>query len=428
MLKKRMFKSDNVLTNIVTLDDTSIMVKKVKVDKLKPGMYIHDINCSWLEHPFFGNSLKVQDDEIIEKIIRSGIREVYIDTEKGLDIAGVPTKEEVDSEVQEEINKTDELDFDVIQPVSVSEEINRARKVRKEAMQSVQNVINNIKMGNQLQTEIIEHIVDDIIVSQLRNPDALVSLGMLRKTDEYLYHHSISVCALMVTFGKYLGFDPRLLREAGLGAMLHDIGTVKIPQKILSKKSALTDDEYEHVKSHVEHGRIILEKTEGITDISMAAAYQHHERFDGTGYPNGLRGSEISYVGQVIGIVDVYDALTTKRCFRRMIVPTEAIRMIYDWSDTKFNGELVQKFIRCIGIYPVGSLVRLESGLLGVVVDHSEKNLLQPVVRIIYDTAKDKKLMPYTVDLSNPLEKGSADRIISHESPDKWDLRPDIYL
>ncbi len=220
-----------------------IMVKKVSSKELIRGMYIHDINCSWLEHPFFGRSMSVDDNELIEKIVNYGIREVYIDTDRGVDVGGAPAPVDIEKKDQEEISEIEAIDFDAIQPVSLDNEMLQARRVRKEAMLAVQNVMTNIKMGNQLQTEVVELIVDDIIVSLLRNPNALMSFGLLRKTDEYLYHHSISVCVLMVSFGKYLGFDTQLLKEIGLGAMLHDIGTMKVPQEILLKKGTLTDDE-----------------------------------------------------------------------------------------------------------------------------------------------------------------------------------------
>ena len=216
-------------------------------------MYIHDINCGWLDHPFFGRSMKVTDEEMADKIVNFGIRELYIDTVKGLDIESAPTKKESDNEIQIEIEKINEIEFDDIKHVSIGEEILRAKKIRKEAMQAVQLVMNNIKMGGQIHKEAVEYVVKDIIVSLMRNPSAMMSLGMLRKTDEYLYHHSISVCALVVSFGKFLGFDSQVLKEIGLGAMLHDIGTMKVPQNIVSKQSNLSEEEYEAVKMHVDH-------------------------------------------------------------------------------------------------------------------------------------------------------------------------------
>jgi len=404
------------------------MVKKVKVKELKAGMFIQDINCGWLDHPFFGRSLKLKDEQMVEKIVNFGIREVYIDTELGLDVDSAPTKEELDQELFEEIHKIDEINFDDIMPVSVDKEISGAKKVRKEAMKTVQNVMNNIKMGAQIHKEEVELVVHDIIISMLRNPNAMMSLGMLRTTDEYLYQHSIGVCALMVSFGKFLGFDSQVLKEVGLGAMLHDIGTMKVPNEIITKESGLTEEEYEQVKKHVTYGRSILNETEGVTDISLVTAYQHHERIDGSGYPLGLKDDQISKAGKAIAIVDVYDALTTKRCFRHLVPPTEAIKMIFERAETKFDKELVQKFVKCIGIYPIGSLVRLESGLLAVVFDHSTEDLLRPVVRVVYDTKNQRIVMPYVIDLSKPSRKGGPDRIIGYESPEKWNVQPQIYL
>lgn len=412
------------------------MVKKIKVDRLKPGMYIHDLNCSWMVHPFFGSSLNVKNESIIEKILKFGIREVYIDTDKGLDVEGAVIEEVAKDkneelkicEDPEEITGADEINFDMIKPVPVEQEILKAKTIREEAIMTVQKAMDDIKSGNKIEKETVVHTVDDILVSILRNKNALSGLRMLRKTDEYLFSHSINVCTLMVSFGKYLGFDSQLLREIGIGSLLHDIGTMKIPSAILNKKSALSDEEYSEIKKHVEYGRKILEETEGVSETSITTAYHHHERLDGSGYPNGLKGDKISYTGQAIAIIDVYDALTTKKCYRRKIPPTQALEMIYEWSGAQFNRELVQKFIRCIGIYPVGALVRLKSGFIGVVVNHSEENLLQPVVRVIYNKKAERYVsVPYDIDLSKEAETG-GERIMKYELPEELNILPEMYL
>ena len=413
------------------------MVKKIRVDRLKTGMFIHDLNCSWMVHPFFGSSLSVKNETIIQKIVKFGIREVYIDTDKGLDVEDAVIEEAPQEEDQklniseepEEITGAYEINFDVIKPVAVGEEIIKAKIIREEALLTVQRAMADIKSGNKIDKETVVHTVDDILVSILRNKNALSGLRMLRKTDEYLYNHSINVCTLMVSFGKFLGFDPRFLREIGIGSLLHDIGTMKIPSAILNKKSALSEEEYSEIKKHVEYGRRILEETEGVTETSITTAYHHHERLDGSGYPNGLKGDKISYAGQAIAIIDVYDALTTKKCYRRKIPPTQALEMIYEWSGTQFNRELVQKFIRCIGIYPVGSLVRLKSGLIAVVVNHSEENLLQPIVRVIYNKKAERYIsVPYDINLSLEVEKGNGERIVCYERPEELNIHPEMYL
>jgi len=160
-------------------------------------------------------------------------------------------------------------------------------------------------------------------------------------------------------------------------------------------------------------------------DTSVCVASQHHERFDWTGYPNGLKGEEISKFGQMAGIVDVYDAITSDSHYRRGIQPTEALKKLYEWSKYHFNNDLVQQFIRCVGLYPVGTLVLLESGMLSIVLSHGGKSLLQPTVRAVFDTNKMNYVTPYDIDLS---QGGNEDKIKSYESLDIWNIRPEMYL
>jgi len=400
------------------------MKKKIKVEQLKPGMYIHDFNSSWLDHPFFSNSARVRDEKIIEKVVQSGIREVYIDTERGLDVENAPTEEEANQKVQTEIQSTLHPELKDIERVPLQEELAKAKEIKKEAKQTIQCIMDEVRFGKQIEKEKAERVVMKMITSIFRNQNALLSLGRIKQADEYTYMHSMSVCVLMISFGKHLGFDLKQLRDIGVGALLHDIGKMKVPQDILHTKRPLTEEEFEKMKEHVELGRAILEGTAGIAETSVLLAAQHHERFDGSGYPEGLKGDRISTCAQAAAIVDVYDAITSERCYRRGLPPTEALRKIFEWSNCYFNNELVQQFIRCVGIYPVGSLVRLESGLLAVILNNDERSLLHPVVRVIYDTKKGKHVTPYDIDLSN----GGGDRITSYEVPDKIHVVPEMYL
>ncbi len=405
------------------------MIKRVKIEQLIPGMYVHDFNCGWSENPFLNNSFKVKDEKTLNKIVTHGIREVYIDTEKGLDVADAPTEDEVNQEIQEELNKVlkqDKGSYDVV-PVEV--ELIKARGVKIEATELMHNLIEDVKMDRPLKVEKIEHVVNKVVDSILRNQDALMSLSRIRSADIYTYAHSISVCVQMVSFGKYLGYDSKILKEVGIGALLHDIGKTKIPSDTLNKKGKLSNLEYEMIKKHVEFSKRILEQSGSISDTSITTAYQHHERIDGTGYPNGLKGSEISEYGQAISIIDVYDAITSDRCYKKRIEPTQALKKLFEWSKYHFNGDLVQKFIRCVGIYPVGTLVLMESGWIGVVIKQGEKNLLRPVIRLIYNKKTENYLRtPRDVDLSETLDSHGEDNIIDYESADKWNLQPEMYL
>jgi HD-GYP domain-containing protein (c-di-GMP phosphodiesterase class II) len=219
-----------------------------------------------------------------------------------------------------------------------------------------------------------------------------------------------------------------LLREVGIGAMLHDIGKVRVPAEILNKEAKLTEDEIKIVRKHVHYGQLILEDTPGIADTSVLVAVQHHERIDGSGYPDGLKGKEISQHGQAAAIIDVYDAMTSHRVYKYRVPPTEVLRKLFEWSKYYFDEDLVQNFIRCIGIYPIGSMVYLESGLIGVVLNHGVDSLLHPVIRIIFDAKKQSYIRPYDLDLSKQTGAGDQEKIVSFASQEHWNINAEIYF
>jgi HD-GYP domain-containing protein (c-di-GMP phosphodiesterase class II) len=400
------------------------MIKKIKVNKLKPGMFIQDLNCGWLNHPFIANSFRVKDEHLIEKIMDYGIKEVYIDTDRGTDAQDALTKQEVNHEIQQQMHRVADKEAEKTSQVPLDEEIVKAREIKKEARHTIQNILDDVRFGKQVHKEKAEIMVEKMLDSVFRNPNALISLGRIRKVDEYTYMHSMSVCVLMISFGRYLGYEKDLLREIGVGAMLHDIGKMKVPHELLTKRSGLSDDEFAQLKEHVVFSRMILEQTEGISQTSILLASQHHERFDGTGYPGGLGGDETSEFGQAAAITDVYDAMTSKRCYQPKFEPTDVLRKLFEWSENLYNKSLVQHFIRNVGIYPIGALVRLKSGLLGVVINHGEQSLLHPAVRVVYDTKKDRMIMPFDIDLAN----SDGDRVVCHELPEKWRISPEKYI
>jgi len=404
------------------------MVKKVSVEQLQPGMYIHDLNCGWLEHPFLKSSLKIIDHSLIAKIESYGIREVYIDTEKGMDVPDAPTKEEVRKEIQERLRDVYGTEVETESPVPIREEIRRAKMIRQEAQETVKCIMSDIRFGKNVEKRQIEDIVDKMSSSIFRNQDALLSLGKIRKADEYTYAHSVSTCALMIAFCRYLGFDAAELKEAGIGALLHDIGKLKVPLEILNKKGPLSDDEIIRVREHVRFGCELLESTSDIRGISILVAAEHHERVDGMGYPKGLAGDAISLYGKIAAIIDVYDAMTSTRCYRGRIPATDVLGKLFEWSKYNFDAPLVQKFVRCIGIYPIGSLVYLENGLIAVVIAHGRESLLHPVIRVIFDAKRNRYIRPYDIDLSRQSDEKDESRILSYASPDQWNITPEFYF
>ncbi|MBZ0095720.1 MAG: HD-GYP domain-containing protein [Sulfuricella sp.] len=403
------------------------MIKKISVQQLQPGMFIHDMNCGWMEHPFLTGTLKVKSDKEIEKIAGNGIREVYIDTGKGLDVADAPTETEVKASIAREMEIIAEKARPV-EPTSLHDEMARSQKVHGEANKIIHSLMQDVRLGKQIELEQVDPIVGRMSESILRNQDALLSLCRIKQKDDYTFLHSVSIGALMMSFARAVNLSPEEMRLVGIGGMLHDIGKMKVPDEILNKPGKLTDAEFDIMRSHVVYSRNILSDTPGIAQASLDVAAQHHERFDGSGYPLKLKGSEMSIYGQMASIVDVYDAITSDRCYHKGMEPTVALRKMFEWGKFHFNPELMHTFVRSIGIYPVGTLVMLESGRIGIVIEQREASLVQPLVRVVFNAKKEYYTKPEDVDLSKPLGKGGADKIVSHESPAKWGIDPHKFM
>lgn len=396
------------------------MIKLIPIDALQTGMYIHDLNLNWMDHNFLRNAFSVKDGDILQRVRATGVHELYIDTEKGLDVADggtAPTEEETSQAMERRLEAIAQDEQKPILAAPLEEESRRAKKLHGEANRIVKDIMGDIRLGQQIQMEKVEPLVEKMVDSIFRHQDALIPLARLKTHDEYTFQHSVSVCALMVAFARGLKLSREVIKEIAIGALLHDVGKAKVPDDILNKPGKLTDGEFDKMKSHVVQSKIILHNTPGISEIALDVAAQHHERFDGTGYPNKLKGQEISFYGQMGAIVDVYDAITSNRVYHKGMAPTDALKKLLEWSKFHFNPELVQAFIRTIGIYPSGSLVRLESGRMGVVLEQHADKLLQPRVKLFYSAAHRHYLTPEEVDLSK-----SQDRIVAHEDPEAWSI------
>lgn len=397
------------------------MIKKIPCSVLKIGMYVHDLNIDWMDHPFLRKQFVIKTDEDLQKIIASGAREVYIDTDRGLDYAHAPTVEEVSAEIEAEMMKMASAPAPVIR-VSTAEEMKRAQRVHKQAHSLVRSVMQDARMGKAIHMDDVEEVVEAITDSILRNSSALLGLSGIKDKDEYTFLHSVSVCTLMVTFAKSMNFPADLIRQAGIGGLLHDTGKTMVPNEILNKPGRLTEAEFAIMRTHPEEGHKILLGIDSIGDIPLEITLHHHERMDGSGYPHQLPGEQISQLTQMSSVVDVYDAITSDRCYHKGMPASEGLKKLWEWSKFHFNPVLVQAFMRTIGIYPVGSLVKLESGRLAVVLEQNEGNLLMPRVKAVFSTKANTYIVPVEIDLSKPMGLGGADRITSHESPDKWGI------
>lgn len=401
-------------------------IKKIPAARLEPGMYIHDLNCGWMDHPFLTTRFKVESERDLQKIRAAGIREVYIDTDLGDDVDDAPTAAEVERGLDREMLQAAEEA--TAAQVSTREELARAHRIHAEANHIMRSIMNDVRLGRQVHVEQMEPIVDKMAGSILRNSGAILSLARIKNKDEYTFQHSVGVAALLIAFCRGLGHDEETIRQAGIGGMVHDVGKMQTPDHILNKPGKLTDEEFTVMRHHVVASREILEITPNISQTALQVAAQHHERYDGSGYPHRLKGDEISPVGQVAAIIDVYDAITSDRVYHKGMPPTEALRKLFEWSKFHFKPELVHAFARVVGIYPVGALVRLESGRLAVVVEHRASDMLHPLVRLIFDGKRNHYLKPEDVDLSKPVGFGGGDRIVGHEAPEKWRIDPMKFL
>jgi len=394
-------------------------IKRVRVDQLMPGMYIHDLNCGWLRHGFLRKQFLLNSAGQVDKMRHQGMHDVYIDTGKGADLPGAPTEAEVQKELQVRLEASGSRGASLpVARVSQKEEATAARRILGEAQGVVKDMMQDVRLGKQVDPAKALVVVDDINASVLRNPGAMLSLGRIKQADTYTFQHCVSVCALMVSFAHALGLDAAAVQEAGLGGLLHDVGKMKVPNEILNKPGRLTGEEFKIMKSHAALSRELLTGTPGISETVIRIASEHHEKLEGCGYPLGLSGDQISRPGRMAAIVDVYDALTSNRVYHKGMEPSDALKKLLEWSGAHLDGELVQFFIRALGIYPVGSLVRLSDGTLAVVVEQQE-DLLRPTVRVIYDAERGYRLPPRDLHL-----EGSDEGIESFEEPADWDLNP----
>ena len=394
------------------------MIKLIPTEKLQTGMFIHDLNCGWMDHNFVRSRFAVKTEAVALKVRALGVKEIYIDTARGLDIVEGPSQEAQEHQVNEALQALATASAASMPQVSVQREVERAQKLHGDANRIVRDVMGDIRLGKQIQMEQVEPLVARIVDSIFRRADALLPLARLKEHDEYTFQHSVSVCVLMTSFARALELPREIIHEIAIGALLHDVGKAKVADEILNKPAKLTDAEFAKMKNHVVQSKIILQATPGISNIALDVAAQHHERFDGTGYPNKLKGEEISLYGQMGAIVDVYDAITSNRVYHKGMMPTDAMRKLLEWSKFHFKPELVKAFIRAVGIYPTGSLVRLESRRLAVVQAQSADQVMQPVVKIIFHT-RGYYLTPEIVDL-----RRSHDRIVGHEDFATWNIDP----
>ncbi|MBT9568688.1 MAG: HD-GYP domain-containing protein [Thiobacillus sp.] len=392
------------------------MRKKIKATDLRLGMHLDELCGSWMDHPFWRSKFVLTDAGDIRRILDSGITEVWIDIAKGADVAIATVKEVVTPVAPARVVDSPE---EKPKPVSRMEELKRAAMICKQAKQAVVSMFREVRMGNAINAEAAGELVDEISSSVVRNPGALISLARLKTADDYTYMHSVAVCALMVALARQLGLSEREVKEAGMAGLLHDLGKAMMPIKVLNKPGKLTDDEFRVIKSHPVEGHRLLVEGKSVSDIVLDVCLHHHEKVDGSGYPDRLAGDQISLYAKMGAVCDVYDAITSNRPYKAGWDPAESVRKMTEWRKGHFDEKVFQAFIKSIGIYPVGSLVKLSSGRLAVVIAQSEKSLLAPHIKVFFSTKSQTRIVPEVIDLSHP---AAIERIVGREDAATWGI------
>ncbi|KTC42740.1 MAG: HD-GYP domain-containing protein [Pseudomonas sp.] len=389
------------------------MLKLISVQQLQMGMYIHQFCGSWLDHSFWKAGFVLNNHEDLRRLQRSNLSGLWIDPAKGRDL---PAPDEAQP-------RTPEAPASPSPPpvprASMGEELQRAIKVCAHSRQAVMQMFQEVRMGQVIQVQPVNELVSMITGSLLRHPHALISLARLKRADDYTYMHSVAVCALMLATARQLGLPEHLVQLAGVAGLLHDVGKLTIPDTILNKPQRLSDNEFEQVKLHPEAGGAILRQNGAVDALVLDVCLHHHEKVDGSGYPHRLKGEQISLFAQMGAVCDVYDAVTSNRPYNRGWDPAEAIQRMSTWTG-HFDQRVFQAFVKSVGIYPVGSLVRLESGRLAVVLEQHPEALLTPKVRVFFSTRSNLPLEQSVIDLARVQ---GQERIVGREAPGNWDFK-----
>ena len=376
------------------------MKKKIDINQIEIGMYVSELDRPWRESPFLFQGFEVKDEEDISALQKL-CRYVIIDTDEGRDVDD-KLKWRIDpllaTDTGEDKKKAPKDGY--MQKTDLFEEMPKARVAERKTRNVIQTIMTDVRLGRSVDTSAAKEVVGELTESIVRNPDAMMCLSMLKEADEYTALHSLRVCILAVAFGRELGYPIDRLEQLGTGALLHDLGKLRIPLDILNKPGRLTTEEYDVIKSHVPLGVQVLEQSKGgITDTAIDVARYHHERIDGSGYVSGRGKEDIPEFGRIGGIVDCYDAITSDRIYKKGISAYDALKKMYEWRDSAFDGVLVEKFIQCMGIYPIGSLVEMNTGSIGVVATINRERRLRPKVVLVLTSDKKPFDKPKVIDM-----------------------------
>lgn len=369
---------------------------KIPTDLLDLGMYVAELDKPWIESPFIFQGFLITNDDELDQL-HQHCEYVFVDRDKSQ--ISIP---QALIEQGQQIKATPDYSDQGSVPYQVTfeEEFPRAKLGYEEIQSQLKGLFRDVRFGRVMKTAEVQKHVQRITESILRNPDAMMLMSNLKAVDEYLVVHAMNVCIMTIVFARFLGFEPDEMQELGMGALLHDIGEIRLPQEILNKHGELSPEEYATIQKHTAYGVSILKQADNISDTVLDIVLHHHERVNRSGYPEKLSGQEISKSAKIVGLVDVYDSLTSPTSYRGYMSNNEALKSMYDWRGTLFDETLVEMFIKCLGVYPIGSTLELNSGEIGIVISTSPQSRLLPTLMLVRDAWNKVYDPPKIINLS----------------------------
>ncbi|MEF7616110.1 HD-GYP domain-containing protein [Aquincola sp. MAHUQ-54] len=393
------------------------MLKRITPDQLKVGMFIQELGGSWMSHPFWRSKFLLNDERVLAKVLESGVPDLVIDTDRGLDVPAEAAEPAAADEPLPPPADTPAPPVPAQLPLpDAGPDYRQAAALAQRSMVVVHRLFQEARMGNAIDAEHCVPVVHEVIDSVAQNPTTLTSLARLKTANGYAYMHAVAVCALMVSLARQMGLTPEQTREAGLAGLMLDIGKTRMPAELHDKPGRLTDEEQALFQAHVRHGQQLLMEAGGFSSAVIDVALHHHERIDGMGYPDRLAGDNISLLSRMAALCDVYDAVTSRRPYHAPWDPGEAMSHLAH-TKGQFDPKVFQFFVKAVGVYPNGSLVRLRSERLAVVRQQGQASLLAPKVMVFYSVTDRHALEPFELDLADPK---ANDKITGIESPEAW--------
>ncbi|HZM35496.1 MAG TPA: HD-GYP domain-containing protein [Burkholderiales bacterium] len=383
------------------------MRKAVPVGELQYGMYVAELDRPWTDTPFRFQGFVLETPEQLETL-KKFCHFVHVDPDRAEVVSRLGQNAPGGARPVVDLSRTRKVKYIELAPVE--QEFGRAVKVRVASEEVIEETLVALRAGKTLDAERVSEAVAGITESVLRNPDAMLLYTKLRQKGDYTQSHALDTSVYMAAFGRFLEMSREDISMLGHLGLLQDIGKVRLPNALLEKRERLTPEEFELATKHVDYSAEILSDTPGLPRGLPALALLHHERHDGSGYPRKLRGKDIGLMGSIAAIVDTFDALTARRPYAEPVAPSAALSMLYKWRSTFFDPYLVEQFIRCIGIFPIGSIVELNSGETGIVIAQNLEKRLQPRVMVVHDAAGNALKPQKLIDLSRGLKLASGEQ------------------